>query len=69
MFLLTKFLWKEKYYSKEEYKKYRYPGENGYSYNFRLIMCIITSIFTVLFDILFFLPEILYWFCETLIRM
>ena len=64
MFLLTKFLWKEKYCSKEEYKRF-----GCYSYKFRLIMCIITSIFTIPIDILFFIPEIIYWFCETLIKM
>lgn len=65
--MLSYYLWKNKYYSKEELK-YNYLAQK-YSYRFRLIMCIIATIFTVPLDIIGFIPEILIWFINTLYEM
>lgn len=65
--MFTYLIWKEKYYSKEEYETYNFCRD--YSYNFRLFMCILFTIFAVPLDLISWPIQLVIWLVNTFLDM
>ena len=57
--MFTYLIWKEKYYSKKDYDTYNFC--HNYSYNFRLFMCILFTIFAVPLDLISLPIQLVLW--------
>lgn len=65
--MLTYWIWTNKYYSKEDYEEFNFCRD--YSYNFRLFMCILFTIFAIPLDIVAWPIELIVWLVNTFNEM
>ena len=70
--MLTHYIWTTKFYSKSFYKKYKESLPytlKKYSYKQRLLFCILFSIFSIPIDIIFCIPEMVFYIVSTFMDM